>query len=261
MKKPRSKVVRIQAQALRIHPLAQRDVLPSKEKKLMAELDLDAIGVLHAVQYPINGELATWVIDGQHRQRVLVAHGLGDWQVDVKIHLDVTDDEHASALFLKLNDRSAVCPFDKFRNEVTSGNETACGVLSEVNSRGIEVAKEPGDGKVRCVMAMKRVYDLDAGIALGSTMDTVIAAWGKTEAAMDGKILEGIGIVYAAYGDAINRAALAKKLAKFPGGASGLLGRARGLKDLRQASVPRLVAESVIDLYNAGRRSGTLDPL
>ena len=261
MTKPRSKVVRMQAQALRIHPLAQRDVLPSKEKKLTAELDLDAIGVFHAVQYEINGETACWLIDGQHRLHALIAHGLGEWMVDVKIHLDVTDDAHASALFLKLNDRSVVSPFDKFKNEVTSGMETARGVLQQLKSRWLEVTKEPGEGKVRCVVAMKRVYDFDGGIALGRTLDTVLSAWGKTDAAMDGKLIEGIGILYRTYGEAIDQPVLAKKLAKYAGGASAVLGDARGLKSHRRGTVPRCVAEVVIDLYNAGRRSGKLDPL
>ena len=70
--KPRSKIVRVEAQTLRLHPSAQRDIVPSKLKKLIAELDLDAIGVLHAVEYEINGENATWVIDGQHRWRARI---------------------------------------------------------------------------------------------------------------------------------------------------------------------------------------------
>jgi hypothetical protein len=262
MTKPKSKVVRMLAQDLRIHPLAQRDVLPSTERRLMATLDLDAIGVLHAVQYDVPGHgCATWVIDGQHRQRVLLAHGLGEWPVDVKIHLGVTDDAHASALFLKLNDRSSVSPFDKFKNEVIAGDETACGVLKQLRSRGIRVAKEPGDARVRCVMAAKRVYGFDGGIALGCTLDTVVAAWGKTEAALDGKLIEGIGVLYRTYDEAIDQPALAKRLAKFPGGASGLLGRARGFKEVRGGTVPHCVAQVLVDLYNAGRRSGKLDPL
>jgi hypothetical protein len=254
-------MLRVRAQELRIHQFAQRDILPSKQKKLIEELDLDALGVFHAVQYEINGELALWVIDGQHRLSALMAHGFGEWFVDVKVHLDITDDAHASALFLKLNDRSVVCPYDKFKNEVTAGDQVARGVRDLVVAHGIRVAKEPGDGKVRCVMSMKRVYGFDSGASLGRTLDTIIAAWGRTETAMDGKIIEGLGLLFKAYGNVIDHAALTKKLAKYPGGAPAVLGDARGLRTHRSGAVARCVAEIIIDVYNTGRRSGKLDPL
>ena len=262
MNKPKSKMVRMEAQALRIHPNAQRDLVPSRVKKLMDTLDLDAVGVFHAVQYEISGGgLGPWVVDGQHRLAALMRHGFGEWVVDVKLHLDVTNDAEAAALFLKLNDRSPVSSFDKFNNEVTACNETACGVLKQVTARGIKIAREPGDGKVRCVTAMQRVYGFDGGFALARTLDTILGAWGRTEAALDGKIVEGLGIVFNTYGDAVDHAALVKKLAKHAGGASGVLGDARAMRSHRNAPVPRCVAEVVVDLYNVGRRSGKLDPL
>ena len=262
MNKPKSKMVRMEAQQLRIHPHAQRGLVPSRVKKLMDTLDLDAVGVFHAVQYEIAGKgPGPWVVDGQHRLEALMLHGFGEWVVDVKLHLDVTSDAEAAALFLKLNDRSPVSSFDKFKNEVTAGNETARGVLKQISARGIKVTKEPGDGKVRCVTAMQRVYDLDGGIALARTLDTVLAAWGRTEAALDGKIIEGIGLVFNTYGEAVEQATLVKKLAKHAGGASGVLGDARAMRSHRNAPVPRCVAEVVLDLYNVGRRSGKLDPL
>jgi hypothetical protein len=260
--KPRSKIVRVEAQTLRVHPFAQRDLVPSKLKKLMAELDLDAIGVLHAVEYEIKGQTAIWIIDGQHRWRALIDHGLGEWLVEVKIHLDATDDARASALFLKLNDRAIVSPFDKFANEVKAGVPAAVGVLKLVNARNLKATNSPGDGQVRCVTAMRKVYDLDGGKALALTLETVITAWGRTEAAVDGKIIEGVGLVHCTYTNgSIDLAALSKKLAKYPGGAAGLLGDAKGLRQFRQASLPRCVAETVIATYNVGRKTGRLDPL
>jgi hypothetical protein len=123
------------------------------------------------------------------------------------------------------------------------------------------VAKEPGDAKVRCVMAMKRVYGFDNGASLARTLDTLIAAWGRTEAAMDGKIVEGMGMVFKTYGDVIDHPALIKKLGKYAGGAAAVLGDARALKSHRSGPIARCVAEVMIDVYNSGRRSGKLDLL
>ena len=260
--KPRSKIVRVEAQTLRLHPSAQRDIVPSKLKKLIAELDLDAIGVLHAVEYEINGQAAKWIIDGQHRWRALMDHGLGEWPVEVKIHLDVIDDTRASDLFLKLNDRVPVSAFGKFANEVKAGVPAAVGALKLVNAWNLRMSNFSGDGQVHCVLAMKKVYDFDGGKALALTLETVITAWGRTEAAVDGKIIEGVGLVHCTYTNgSIDLAALSKKLAKYPGGASGLLGDAKGLRQFRQATLPRCVAEKVIETYNVGRKTGRLDPL
>src|SRR5690606_15270957 len=106
--KTKTKLVKVRADTLAVHPYAQRDLVPSKLKKLMTDLDLDAIGVLHAVEYPIRGQAKLWVIDGQHRLHALLEHGFGEWEVEVKIHVDVDNDARASQLFLKLNDRSPV---------------------------------------------------------------------------------------------------------------------------------------------------------
>ena len=52
----KSKMIKVRADSLSIHPYAQRDLVVRKLKQLSAELDLDAIGVLHAVEYPIRGK-------------------------------------------------------------------------------------------------------------------------------------------------------------------------------------------------------------
>jgi hypothetical protein len=260
-KQPLTRIVRKPASELRLHPLAQRDIVPAKLKKLMAELDLDAIGVLHAVAYQIDGEEGPWIIDGQHRWRALMDHGLGEWVVDVKLHLGITDHAGASALFLKLNDRSPVSPYDKFLNEVRAEFPAAVSIYNLLGSRGLRFARNSADGQVCCPAALKKVYGMDSGKALGLALDTILAAWGKTAAAMEGAILEGIGLVYGAYHDRVERPALVNRLAKYSGGPGKLIGDAKGLKNFRKAPLPRCVAEVVIGQYNVGRRVGRLDPL
>lgn len=227
----------------------------------MADLDLDAIGVLHCVEYEIDGVLAIWIIDGQHRWRALMDHGFGEWLVEVKIHTDVIDNARASELFLKLNDRAVVSPFDKFQNEVRAHVPGAVGATQTLQARELRAGAAPGDGQVRCVTALKKLYDADGGKTLSLTLDTIVAAWGKTASALEGKLIEGIGLIYSTYNGSIDQAAMVKKLAKHPGGASGLLGDAKGLRQYRKSTLSRCVAEAVIEVYNAGRKTGRLDPL
>jgi hypothetical protein len=258
---PKSKVITVAAQTLRIHPHAQRDLLPHKLKELMNTFDLDAIGVLHGVEYEINGEFAIWIIDGQHRWKVLMDQGLGEWLVEVKIHIDVKDDARASELFLKLNNRAPIHPYDKFENARRAGHTDAVGIHQIAIDRKLKIDRTSRDGNVCCVSVLNSVYNFDDGEALGATLDTVLAAWGHTAAAVEGKLIEGLGLVYRTFNGNVDRPALVKKLAKYPGGPSALIGDARGLREYKHISIPRCVAERVIEVYNTGRRIGRLDPL
>lgn len=261
IKPSKAKVVKVRADSLAIHPTAQRELVPSKLRKLMAELDLDAIGVLHAVEYPIKKELKMWVIDGQHRLRALLDHGLGEWVVEVKVHLDANDDARASALFLKLNDRAPVSPFDKWMNELKAKSEAAINATGIAMKHGLTVSRQSGDAKIACVTTLKKLYSVDGGVTLDKTLDVICEAWGTKASAMEGKLIEGVGQVFAKYNGTIEQPAMVKKLAKYSGGASGLLGDARGLMEYRRATLARCVAERVVETYNLGRRAGKLDPL
>lgn len=260
-KASKGKMVKMRADELKIHPLAQREIVPSKLKSLAANLDLDAVGVVHAVQYSIRGKFGTWVVDGQHRIRALIERDCGEWEVDVKLHLDVTDDAGASALFLMLNDRSPVTPFDKFVNEVRAGAPDALGVESIAKKHGVKVARQSGDGKVTCVIALKQIFRIDDGETLDRTFGIDIAAWGTTASALEGRVLAGLATVVGKYNGALDHAALTKKLATYHGGAPALIGHARGLMEHRKTTLSRCVAEIIIGTYNKGRRSGKLDAL
>lgn len=260
-KQPKTKLLKIAAGELAVHPTAQREVNKSKLKKFIENLDLDAIGVLHVVEYPIKGKTKKWIIDGQHRWLTLMEHGFGDWLVEIKIHLDVVDDAKASDLFLKLNDRAPVQPYDKFMNAVKAGLSDAVGASQLMKKHGLKVHNQTGDGNITCVSAIQKCYGVDSGETLSKTLDTVLTAWGQTASAVEGKLIEGISMVYARYNGTIDQPAMIKKLAKYPGGPSGLIGDAKGLKEYRRATLSRCVAERVIDSYNQSRRIGKLDPL
>jgi len=258
---PSTQVKKMRADMLQPHPLAQREVVPSRLKKLKEHLDLDAIGVLHVVQYPIAGKNGYWIIDGQHRWRALIDHGLGEWEVEVKLHLDVKDDARASGLFLKLNDRSTVGPYDKFQNELKAKEEDAIGMNDIALAHGCRISRQSADGCIAGITHLRKAYRVDGGNALNKSLGTLIASWGKRAAALEGKMIEGVTLVYARFNGVIDQASLAKKLAKYPGGPSGLIGDARGLTEFHKGSLTRCIAMRVIDTYNLGRRDGKLDPL
>lgn len=256
---PATKMITVRARELRVHPYAQRRIVPAALNRLINELNLDAIGTFAAVRYRIDGVLATWIVDGQHRHAALLHHGFGDWEVDVKMHTDVRSDARAHRLFLDLNRRAPVSSYDTFLNELGEGDRVARGAAQIVERNGLKVARTNADGSVTCVSALKSLYAKDDGKALDKALATAIAAWGPTSQAVEGKIIEGLGVVFSHYNGEVDQPALVKKLAKYPGGAAGLHGSAKALKQVRSASLGRCVAEVVIETYNKGRRAGQLE--
>lgn len=248
-----------EARTLRIHPVAQRDgIIKSKLKQITEHLDLDAIGTVHAVEYEINGEIAAWVIDGQHRIRALLDMGLGEWEVRVEFHDDCKDNAHASALFLELNFRAAVNPTETFRNELQARKPYAVAIQSIAKRYGFNVRAFSGDTSLACAAALKRVYAFDEGRSLESALATITSAWGHNAAANEAKLIEGLGLIFKSNNGSIDKADLVKKLAKFPGGPSALVGAAKGLREYKRVALPSALAEVVIDNYNKGRTQNLL---
>lgn len=253
----RNRITYVSAGTLKIHPAAQRKLVPAQLNRRMADLDLDAIGVLHGVE--IDGDI--YIIDGQHRVIALQRHGFGEWRVQVMLHPEAVDTARAHALFLRLNARTTPGAYDTFLNEVGAGDEVAVGVKTITERFGLKLDRQSGDGYVSCPTALKKVYRMDNGATLSDFYEVAIAAYGTTDSAFEGKFIEGVALVLHAHNGSLDRPAFIKKLSKYPGGAAGIIGDAKGLKKIRRGSLPRCVAETVIEAYNLGRREGNKLPL
>lgn len=257
----RVKLAKIRTDSLAVHPTVQRQIQSGWLKKLTDNLDLDALDIFHAVDYPINGKRGPYIIDGQHRYRALIERGMGEWEVDVKIYLDVKSDKRAAELIKLLNTRRAFSPFDMYLQEVKAGDVVAAGVDDIIRKHGLQMSRQCGDGLVACPATAKKCYRIDDGRSFDDAFGITGAAWGKRAEAHDGKVLEGICLVLSRNNGNLDRAALAKKLSKYPGGPSSLLGDARGRSKYHRGSVSRAIAATIIDTYNLGRRAERLESL
>jgi len=249
-----NKIVAVRAGELRIHPVAQRRLVPAQLKKRMADLDLDAIGVLHGVEIAD----AIYIIDGQHRVVALQRHGFDDWRVRVELHPEASDPRRAHALFLLLNARTSPSSYDTFINELGAGDPVAVGVAAIAEKHGYIIERQLRDGTVVCVSAMKEVYKIDDGETLDVFFETATSAWGRRSSTVEGKLVSGISTLLARYNGEMDRAVFVKKLSKYPGGATGILGDAKGLRRIRGGSMATAVAEVALEAYNRGRRTGRL---
>ena len=105
----------------------------------------------------------------------------------------------------------------------------------------------------------KRLHRRDPE-ALQKSVSTVARAWGHDAPANDGRLIEGIGLVFARYGAAIEVADLVPRLASFGGGPGALLGKAKGLSQMIGCQQAQAVAEIVVETYNRARRTRALQP-
>ncbi len=171
-----------------------------------------------------------------------------------------------AALFISRNDRKAVTAVDKFRIAVVGKDQEACDINRIVNQHHLVVSNTAEAGRVVAITALRKVYG-GGGIvsksqgptALSHTLAIILLSWGDQPSSLNGSIIEGIGLVQLRYNSAIDQKALAEKLAPFPGGSPGVLGKARAMRDLNGRPVTHCVASIVVDIYNKGRRTGKLD--
>jgi hypothetical protein len=247
---------------LHIDPAAQRKLSMPWVKAHIDEFDVDQLGYI-VVNRRADGRL--YVVDGQHRTELMRAVGWGDQRIHAELFDGLTQQEEAE-LFNARNDRRAVRKFDHFRISVTAGDARATDIMNIVSSVGLVITDQQTDGGVNAVDKLEKIYD-GGGItsaregrsALARTLTTIKQAWGTSAANFNGALLHGIGLVQLRYNGAIDQKALATKLAPVKGGAPGLLGSARALRELSGRPVHHCVASIVVDIYNKGRRVGKLE--
>ena len=248
--------------SLNIDPEAQRKFSPAWVKARVPEFDVDHLGYI-VINKRSNGKL--YIVDGQHRVELMRAIGWGDQSIHAEVFEGLSQAEEA-AEFNARNDRKTVRTFDKFRIAITAGDPVSCDIDKIVKAHGLVLSDQLRDGHVVAVDALKRVYQ-GAGIAsqkegptaLGNALKVLIQAWGNQASSVNGVVIQALGMVQLRYNGTIDQKEMIKKLAPFPGGAPGLLGKGRSMQEVRGRPVHHCIASIIVDIYNKGRRTGKLD--
>lgn len=240
--------------SLALDPEYQRELIPARVKHLVENWNLEDVGAI-TVSVRTGDPKRAYVIDGQHRYRAAMELGLGSTKVMCHVYRGLTKEEEARK-FLTANDSRAVKPFDKYRAGLVSGDPVATGTRDVVEANGWRVTGQAGDGQIACVGQLMKLYERDPAL-LEDTLKVTTETWGTKAGAVEAPILGGLSIVLGRFNGELDRAALAKKLAK-SGSPSTLLGDAKGYAEYTKGTVRRSVAEIVLTIYNKGRRSGQL---
>jgi hypothetical protein len=224
----------------------------------MAEMfDADAIGVLCLSQRE-DGSLA--VVDGQHRRELLIAVGQGGEPTSSEVFYGLSLAEEA-ALFAERNRKENVSAIDKFRARLIAGEQQALDMMRILERNGwVLGTRSQKSGNFHAVVKLEKTFNRSPRAA-EQAVSTLTRAWGHDPAAVDGMLVEGLGMVFARYVDQIDVDNLVEKLAGFGGGPRKVLGDARGLQPMIGGSVGRSVGEKIIDIYNVGKRTTALPAL
>lgn len=252
--KPSNKVERVARLAwvplakVKVNPLAQRDLNPSRVDKLATEFDPEQLGsptVNHREDH-------FWVIDGQHRIEALKTW-LGDWEgqhVQCWCYDGLTEEEEAE-IFLKLNDTLSVQAFAKFRIGVQAGRADETEVDRVVRQCLLRVSQDKGDGAIGAVGTLMKVYRRGGGATLARTLLIVRDAYG--DPGMDASVIEGIGLLCHRYNGDLDDAKLVQRLSAAHGGVNGLLGKAENLRKSTGNIRAHCVAAAAVEINNSGR--------
>lgn len=251
----RPKTERIAASELRRHPRAQRTKESTAFAKRMAQdFNSDALGVLTGSRQS-NG--VVFLLDGFTRCEATILAGLEDKNLKVEVFEGLTRAEEHD-LFLRLNTRKTVDSYARYTNGVAAGYPSYTATDQIIRQSGLTPSATAGDGRLAAVTKAVDIYDKRGSDILRETIGLALSAWGATDAAVEGVLLDGIAQVLDAYNGGIDKAALTKKLAKLKGGPHGLLAAARMQHDIDGRGVGKAVAHVITQRYNQGRRTGTL---
>ncbi|RCH70516.1 hypothetical protein DT019_03225 [Streptomyces sp. SDr-06] len=232
------------------------------ERKAREGFDLTRLGV-PVVSRRASGE-QVW-LDGQNRGELLRKAGWPTRKIECKVFTGLTLQQEA-ALFLGLNDGRQVKAVYKFLGRVTAGEADAVAISAIATSLGWRISDQAGSTSITAVKSLERLFHgeraqnpaMAPGRALTLTLRIVTEAWGYKSEAVNGDVLLGIGSIFNRFGEVVELPALIKKLAEFPAGPSGLLGKARGARDFKGGTVAHCVSEIVVRAYNTRRRAGSL---
>lgn len=245
---PSSEIRSLALKSLATDPDVQRSLDTRRVDKIAEDFDPNALGVITVSH---RGGGTYFVVDGQHRAAAARIVKGDDWKISCRVFDGLSLEEEAG-MFRLLNNTARVGALDLFRVRVIEGEKVAVYVDEMLTRHGLRV----GPGAFMAVTAAERIYNRDP-MALERTLGVTVRAWGREGAAVDGRIIEGVGLVFARYGDAIDADSLGERLARNSDAAS-LIGRAHTFREMIKKSVVQCIAEIVVEIYNKQRSTRAL---
>lgn len=245
------------ARVLMVDRTVQRSLETSRAERIAQDFDRAALGTF-VVSHRADGTYH--LIDGQHRHAVVILLGGDDWPLNCEVHEGLTRAQEAR-MFRLLNNSKAVNVLDKFLVRIQEGDPVAVGINVILERHGWTVSMSKNTGTFVAVSAIEKPFRR-AGEHGAALVDWVInvctESWGHSADGVRNEIVTGLSLLWLRHRDAIDTAKLIAELQGFVGGARGLVGRARSLKEFRGGTIGDAMAEHLTHLVNSKRRINRL---
>lgn len=239
----------------------QRVLNEAKAAKIGENYKPEAVGVL-VVSH--REDDSYHVMDGQTRRAGAMYAGHAEDLVDCQVYEDLTRSEEA-AMFRLLNDRNSVGPIDKFLVRTVEREPVAVDICSVLTRHGWMVSHARNNGKVQAVGALEAVYkqaekiDRDhAMVTLRTTVDMITNAYGHDPDGMRAEIIQGLGAIVAAHRTEADLPKLMRAMSQYEGGPLALIGRCKGLREMRGGRIADNMADVMVNLHNKNKQVGRL---
>ena len=248
----RLKIEKVRIDSLRVPSVgkAQRPFHPAKGNEIAADFRIEAFGL--PVVCRVDG--VNWLVDGQHRVYGIQKSGYAkpSDEIECEVYEGLTLSEMAD-MFLRRNRSTPVTAFERFGVAVTAGYPTEVAISEIVTGLGLKIGYPKTDGNVYSVGALRRVYDRDGAAVLERVLRILRDAYRSNPAAFGRTLIDGFGLVLAAY-SRVDDELLVSALVAEPHGVHGLQRRADDYRERLGRKVPECVAAGLVDIYN--RRVG-----
>lgn len=254
-----SKVYKVPIKAMRVPTagICQREFRPAWGAYLAKNLRIEELGI--PVMNKRDGHY--WIIDGQHRIFALKENGFtkDDDLLDCEVYEGLSDEE-AAGVFDGRNTQKSVAPLDRFLVRCTRGNERENGIRRVVESNGMAIGRDKTDGKITCVAALGKAYDLAGAVPLGQSLRTLNKAFGGDSHAFDGGLIVGAAMVYNRYNGRTKEHEMVHALTNVQHGVRGILRKAEAQRQKTGNQKVQCIAATIVDYYNKRVHRGAALP-
>jgi hypothetical protein len=233
-------------------PEVQRPLDDVRVNKIAKGFRWEAFGVPVVSRRPDGKEV---VLDGQHRIAAARTAGFSSTGCRVLVYTGLSREQEAE-MFRLLNDTKHPTALDLFLVALIERRPEEMEINSIIEDHGLKVVRS-GDRAFKAVAAARAVYNLGPD-TLRRTLHILTSAWGVNALAVDSRLVHGVGRVAFRYNGAIDARRMTVNLAKYAGGAAGVIGAARQLHSIRSVPVTEAVADIVVRAYNKSKTTGAL---
>jgi hypothetical protein len=227
----------------------QRRYNKAQAEEYAADFDLNKLGVITVCLR----DGLYWIVDGQHRIAALkMFFAPSDpGVIECSVYEGLSDAEMAE-LFLGLNTRRAVNPYDMFKVACTAQRATESEIQRIVESNGVTIKRQREPGSVSAVSSLRKIHDRAGSVVLGQTIRTLRDSFGDDPLAFDGQLMTGVSLIFNRFNGKTNEKELVKALQRVARGARGVLQKAEDLRARTGNQKPLCVAATIVDTYNKG---------